>query len=147
VSIPSFFSQSPASCRRAFGSACSITEESWTPTGAREFALSWPRPSCGGVGSHKLRYERLRRVGRINQPESMDPRARSHEPFLADSPRFVGWRSLDRRCPTSNALCRYARTAHTTPNRASSSEATRAVLATGTVSLTGLPRTGFAHSG
>jgi hypothetical protein len=114
-------------CSRAFGNDCSITENLWILTRAREFALSWPRPNRGGVGSRELRYESPRRVGRINQPESMDPRACSRKPFLADSPRFIGWRSLDRSYPTSNALCRCARTARTTPNRASSSGAAPAV--------------------
>jgi hypothetical protein len=135
-------------CSRAFGNDCSITVVMWIPTRAREFALSWPRSSRGGVSSRELRYESPRSVGRINQPESMDPRACSRKPFLADSPRFMGWRSLDRSCPTSNALCRCARTARATPNRASSFGAVPTVASDAApIPLTGVPRAGLAHSG
>jgi hypothetical protein len=59
----------------------------------------------------------------------------------ADSPRFIGWRSLDRRCPTSNALCRYARTARATPNRTNSSGAAQAIAkATQHQSVDGRPQ-------
>jgi hypothetical protein len=136
-------------CSRAFGCDCSITENSWIMTGARGFAFSWPQPGRGGVSSRELRYELPRRVGRINQPESMDPPACSRRPFLADSPRFIGWRSLDRNNPTSNALCRCARTARATPNfaRTAPEQRRRSPKRQGTDPLTGSPRAGLAHSG
>jgi hypothetical protein len=47
----------------------------------------------------------------------MDPLLARASVFRADSPRLIGWRSLDRPVPTSDALCRRARTARATPNR------------------------------
>jgi len=87
----------------------------WIKTTAREFALSRP-----GFGWRRCWLTpasvRVTMARSAHQPTRVDgSAARLREHFSADSPRLIGWGSLDRRNPTSNALCRPARTAEPTP--------------------------------
>lgn len=100
----------------------------WIKTTAREFALSRP-----GFGWRRCWLTpasvRVTMARSAHQPTRVDgSAARLREHFSADSPRLIGWGSLDRRNPTSNALCRPARTAEPTPIEPGSSGARRSPL-------------------